>query len=321
MTNNGIVVGIPAHDSGKFIGDLLLSLCSQTDAEFSVMVACDRCSDNTREVVDGFKGRLNLWSWDVDFGKPGRARQSILDAVPPHSFVYFVDSDDLVTPRCVSLCKEATRAASFEDVRVMLGMEVTTMDGESRPQMIDSEDGGRDVYCCGSLYSVDGLRGAGIRFSERLVYDEDADFNEQIRAYCLHLNDFFQQLKTDEVAYKQRMNSESMTRRLTQGRAFNLEPPIMFSDSWLRWLDGKPKGSNYYYLYTLNVLKDLYEIYAYQRGNPQTVPFEVFKRRVQTSLYSKEELLRMVEAVDDESFKKFVPPLLNECWMNYGKAI
>lgn len=286
MSNNGIVVGIPAHNSGKFIGDLLSSLCEQTDKEFTVMVACDSCSDNTREVVDGFKGRLNLYSWDVDYRKPGLTRQSILDAAPPHSFVYFVDSDDLVTPRCVSTIRGAVPMMLGNDFFVSLGVEYTFGDGkrDEKEQHNVFGLGTRFYYVCGKVYDVEKLRKHGIRFNEKCVFSEDWDFNLQCLAESFHNDDNYTAPCLSDVVYKQRYREDSMTGE----KSTFVKTPFFASDALLRRLKGKPKTSRYYLLYAVAVLIDVI-----QKEN-RTGAKEGIKRRLKGLKYTRDEMFALM---------------------------
>lgn len=80
---------VPAHNSAGFIGRCLTSIRMQTVRDYELIVVCDRCQDNTEEVVRPYADKL-LFS---DYGNDGGPRQDGID-VAEGEWILFLDDDD-----------------------------------------------------------------------------------------------------------------------------------------------------------------------------------------------------------------------------------
>lgn len=92
---------IPCHNLEKYITPCLESLISQeSDSNYQreIIFVCDKCTDNTRKIIEDTMGK-SQWSYkliDSDKGSPGGARNVGLSYC--HSdYVWFVDGDDWLT--------------------------------------------------------------------------------------------------------------------------------------------------------------------------------------------------------------------------------
>ena len=85
---------VPAHNSGKYIHNLFLSINEQSFQNFELIVVCDKCSDNTFETADLFtyksRGDKVLVT---DYGMDGLARNAGIDAAEGE-WILFADDDD-----------------------------------------------------------------------------------------------------------------------------------------------------------------------------------------------------------------------------------
>jgi glycosyltransferase involved in cell wall biosynthesis len=50
LCHHRLIVGIPTYNEGRFLSQTLTSLASQTDADFSVLIADNASTDNTRDI-------------------------------------------------------------------------------------------------------------------------------------------------------------------------------------------------------------------------------------------------------------------------------
>lgn len=80
---------IPAHDMEPWINKTLDSVVSQSFKDFEVLIACDKCTDRTPEIVReyGFEPIV------CDHGRAGLARNEGLDRAQGE-YVLFLDADD-----------------------------------------------------------------------------------------------------------------------------------------------------------------------------------------------------------------------------------
>ena len=95
-----VSVIIPMYNSAKFIPQTLESLCYQTMQDFEVVVIDDDSTDNSVEVVEGFKprfnGRLHVIKLPKHTGTPGLPRNVGIQYARG-KYIFFLDSDDLFT--------------------------------------------------------------------------------------------------------------------------------------------------------------------------------------------------------------------------------
>jgi glycosyltransferase involved in cell wall biosynthesis len=94
-----VSVIVPTFNRARDIGRCLESLAQQTFRDFEVLVCDDGSKDNTREIVERFKDRLELqYRWEENFGGPARPRNIGL-SLARGEYVAFLDSDDWWMPR------------------------------------------------------------------------------------------------------------------------------------------------------------------------------------------------------------------------------
>lgn len=106
-----ISVIIPMYNAEKYIGECLTSLASQTFQDFEVIVVDDRSTDNSRAVVENFFAtfgdRLNLIRLSSNSGCAAVPRNYAMTKARG-KYVYFLDSDDLLTDTALAeLCEVA----------------------------------------------------------------------------------------------------------------------------------------------------------------------------------------------------------------------
>jgi glycosyltransferase involved in cell wall biosynthesis len=94
-----ISVVIPTYNRARDIRRCLDSLIEQTFKNFEVLVCDDGSSDDTAQVVAGYKARLDLsYHWAANFGGPARPR-NVGVRMARGEYVAFLDSDDWWTAR------------------------------------------------------------------------------------------------------------------------------------------------------------------------------------------------------------------------------
>lgn len=80
---------IPAHNSAGFISKCLESVRMQTVTDYELIVVCDRCEDNTEDIVRPYADEILT----TDFGNDGPPRQAGVD-IAQGDWILFLDDDD-----------------------------------------------------------------------------------------------------------------------------------------------------------------------------------------------------------------------------------
>jgi len=85
---------IPTYNRAERLKIALESLSSQTFENFEVLVCDDGSTDQTKEVVDSFKDKLDItYIWEENWGGPARPRNNGIK-VAKGEWICFLDSDD-----------------------------------------------------------------------------------------------------------------------------------------------------------------------------------------------------------------------------------
>ena len=115
MPNCSVSVVIPMFNAEKFGGECLNSLLAQTFQNFEVIIVDDCSTDNSVAVVESyaekFGGRLTLAHMKKNSGCGGPPRNKGLK-LSRGEYVFFMDSDDLITP--TALEELYTQAKNFD---------------------------------------------------------------------------------------------------------------------------------------------------------------------------------------------------------------
>lgn len=80
---------VPAHNSAGFISKCLESVKQQTVTDYELIVVCDRCQDNTEEIVRPYADKVLI----TDYGNDGPPRQAGVD-IAQGEWILFLDDDD-----------------------------------------------------------------------------------------------------------------------------------------------------------------------------------------------------------------------------------
>ena len=117
-------VVIPSYNSAQTIGSAIRSVLAQTRSDFELIVADDRSTDDSREVVTAFLGdeRVTLVTRDVNGGQSAARNTGIARA--RGEYVCFLDSDDVWLPRyldemAVSLEANSDASVAYTDAWVL----------------------------------------------------------------------------------------------------------------------------------------------------------------------------------------------------------
>lgn len=124
-----ISVVIPNYNRASDLRRCLDSLVAQTFDDFEVLVCDDGSSDNSAEVADSFKDRLNLhFHTAPNFGGPARPRNRGV-ALAKSPYVAFLDSDDWWSPNKLANCYPVLRSGAdvvYHDLFIVRSSEQTS---------------------------------------------------------------------------------------------------------------------------------------------------------------------------------------------------
>jgi glycosyltransferase involved in cell wall biosynthesis len=107
-----VSVVVPTFNRARDVARCLESLAAQTYRDFEVLVCDDGSKDNTREVVEGFKDRLDVsYHWAENWGGPARPRNTGI-GLARGEFIAFLDSDDWWAPEKLARSVQALDAGA-----------------------------------------------------------------------------------------------------------------------------------------------------------------------------------------------------------------
>lgn len=199
-----VEVGIPVYNAVGFLMNALDSLVAQTEKDFSVCLSIDGDGhyDEYKEMADEYTRRgLNIRIINNDENRgPGIARQRILDTTES-DYIMFLDSDDMLMPRAVSILYKQAKQEEYDMVRSSFIREEKDKQDILLPQNINTI-----TWFHGKIYRTAYLKDNKIYFHPNLRADEDAFFN------LIAWNSAKKRGETSEVTYIWRFNENSITR-------------------------------------------------------------------------------------------------------------
>lgn len=213
---------VPFYNVEKYIEECIRSLYDQDIPQEEYEVICvDDCSpDNSVAVIEDWRLKVeNLKLIRHERNKKlGGARNTGLREAKGR-YVWFVDSDDYVTPNCLV---KLLREAEAQDAEMLLFDYATITNGKSQqvvyPKIADRLLTGDELlrqvqerwYVCvptawNKLYKREFLMQNGLLFTENVMY-EDTDLSLKMLAYLKRIK------YTNVVAYNYRQNALSITK-------------------------------------------------------------------------------------------------------------
>ncbi|HGZ9869481.1 TPA: poly(ribitol-phosphate) beta-N-acetylglucosaminyltransferase [Staphylococcus aureus] len=180
---------VPTYNSEKYITELLNSLAKQDfpKTEFEVVVVDDCSTDQTLQIVEKYRNKLNLKvsQLETNSGGPGKPRNVALKQAEGE-FVLFVDSDDYINKETL---KDAAAFIDEHHSDVLL-IKMKGVNGRGVPQSMFKETApevtllnSRIIYTLSptKIYRTTLLKDNDIYFPEELKSAEDQLFT--MKAY------------------------------------------------------------------------------------------------------------------------------------------
>lgn len=95
---------IPTYNRADLLQRCLNALVMQTYKNFEVIVCDDGSTDNSKEIVDSFKNKLDIkYIWEKNWGGPARPRNNGIK-VAQGDWICFLDADDWWKPEKLEKC-------------------------------------------------------------------------------------------------------------------------------------------------------------------------------------------------------------------------
>ena len=202
MSKYDVTIGIPVYNAEKYIRKTLESALNQSYSNIEFLILDDRGTDNSISVVQEIKNEhprgkdIRIVSQPKNLGV-AQARNRIIDEAMG-TYLYFMDSDDVISEDCISLLY--TNMMEYQ-AEVVFGsyekVELFKHDSEPIPYQYPHEClfgdgklaefsyrcyGGIQASACNYLVSVDLLRKNNLKFIDSR-YWEDMVFTFELVTY------------------------------------------------------------------------------------------------------------------------------------------
>ena len=197
---------IPVFNTARYVGECLESVLSQTHKNFRAFLVDDGSTDSSGAILDTYASQdTRLTVVHKENGGVSSARNRALDLVEADGsfdYVLCLDSDDVLTPECLSTVSQYASC----DRLLLFGVQTFDKHGPFRqeskiphePKYFSKEesfgfslDGTCKAYSSSPAFSLSlgnvvlpTERIRGLRFDENLVQAEDQDFKMKVLDRC-----------------------------------------------------------------------------------------------------------------------------------------
>lgn len=173
-----VTIGVPVYNSSKLIRNALNSFVKQTmnKNDFEVICVDDCSTDNSIEIIEEYKDKLNLRiiKLDKNSGGPGQPRNKIIQEVESE-FIFFVDSDDYISNNALLNSYNFAKENSSDIVL----MKIKGVNGRRVSQSMFKETNTNiDLYTSRLMFTLNPLK----LFKTQLLKDNNIFFPEDVRA-------------------------------------------------------------------------------------------------------------------------------------------
>ncbi len=97
-----VTVVIPCYNRGRYITETITSVLQQTYGNIELIVVDDGCTDNSREILETFTGRIRLLEHPGRVNKGQSAALNLGINASQSKYLAFLDSDDLFAPEKIA---------------------------------------------------------------------------------------------------------------------------------------------------------------------------------------------------------------------------
>lgn len=189
MTDCSISIIIPAYNVDNYLGAALDSIKAQTELPDEVILIDDGSTDRTLEVARAYEFSVSYRVVSIENGGQGNAR-NIGVGMASSQYIYFFDSDDLLTENFISSIKKRIRENQRPDIVLFSGESFNDRDYQGsrwsdyrrgfsgmyskRAEFLDQAYNHNALFCSPCLYvSKKSLWGPdGLAFGPNFLEDE-----------------------------------------------------------------------------------------------------------------------------------------------------
>ena len=104
-----ISIVITNYNFGRYIGDAIQSALDVRWPDKEIIVCDDGSTDNSRDVIEGFDGRIK-WLYKANGGQPSAANAAF--PLTTGDIIFFLDSDDMLLPEAAEIVVKAWDAST-----------------------------------------------------------------------------------------------------------------------------------------------------------------------------------------------------------------
>ena len=197
MYSQLVSIIIPVYNVEKFLRQCLDSVLAQTYTNWEVILVDDGSPDGCPAICDEYAERdKRVTVLHCQNGGQSRARNRALDSPPKGEYVFFLDSDDYLSPTCIEDLVSASKGGHLAMTGYVLEWESThtfTIPEQAEVSYSDLHSYLLDFhrlfatkfnFAWGKLYRRDIIEAHHLRFVEGVRLAEDVLFNLHYYNYC-----------------------------------------------------------------------------------------------------------------------------------------
>jgi glycosyltransferase involved in cell wall biosynthesis len=256
---------IPCHNNAYF-RECLQSLAEQSDHDFTTIIVFDKCTDDSPQIADEFRDKLNIVTATTEGGKPSIPRNEGIRLCKT-DYLTFLDSDDYYCDH-----------EAVESIKLAAGaiFEQTGTSADAFRHGIEGDNGVTiRSFCFAWTLRKDFVVENNLFFDERLTFLEDMKYEIQIRFADPQFKHYpFGFLQLDSKLIHHRVNERSIchdvSRRLEREY---LDYNYVFSDFLNRTLTEEQKD-----FLALVYMQNTFRILA-ERSVVRHIPYETLVKQ------------------------------------------
>ena len=209
-----VSVVMPAFNASEYIAKAIESVLYQSDSNFELIIVDDGSTDNTKDIIAGFKDNRIKYFYKENAGASSARNLAIQES--QGSFIIILDSDDMMAPDFI--VRHITEFENNPEADLVYCDDcLIDEDGQAsrvitRPEYTEREFLIRDLFRCG--FPVVPFRTCIRRkvFDQIGLYDEDLRVAEDYDMMCRFIKDGMKIHHLNDALYLRRMVSNSLSR-------------------------------------------------------------------------------------------------------------